>query len=48
MEEVRTNEEKGDIFLGCCSGYRFLWRFEVRIIVSDISEGNDEILGKEK
>ena len=36
---------KGDILFCCHCGYRFLWRFAGRGIISDVSEENAEVLG---
>ena len=49
VEEGRINEEKGYIFFVRICGDRLLWRFLGRGSLSDVSEGNAEILGgKEK
>ena len=45
VDEGGLNEEKGDTLFGFCYGYRILWRFVGRGIISDISEGNAQILG---
>ena len=45
MDKVRSNEYKVDILFGHQCGDRLLWRFVVGGNVSEVSEGNFEIMG---